>query len=366
MQDKYKIEIEELVYLRRFLHQYPEISKKEFETQKYILNYLKPFNYEIKLAKTSVIVFINLNKNDIIGFRSEIDALPIKEENDVYYKSKNNYMHACGHDGHMAINLYLCKYIFEHKKELNHNYLIIFQSSEEKYGGAKSIVNDNFFKNHKPKYLFAIHLFPYLKEGKIYSRCGSFLAMCCEIDINIYGKSTHIFNSDNGVDSIKISNEFISELYDYFNTFNKKYTRFLIGKIKGGKARNVMCDKVEINMTLRNFNKNDYLKQKRKMLEMKELFENKYNNIIEIHFNDDFAPVINDSFLLKKVKEKNKVFLTSRKIIGDDFSTYQKECLTNYFLLGVNSKYFLHENKFDFNDSILINGLYFFINLLNL
>lgn len=364
MQKQYKATLEELINIYRYLHQIPELSNQEYLTQKYILKYLEQFDFEVVTVNTGVMVYVDNNKKDIIAFRAEMDALPIEEKNDFEYKSKNNNMHACGHDGHMAILLMLCKYIYSNKNKLRYNYLLIFQPSEEKYGGSKLITDSLFFKLHVPKYTFALHLYPGLSEGKIFCRNGAFLAMCCEIDIAIKGKSTHIQNSEQGIDAIKIGNELINELYLYFDRLDKNKTKFLIGKINGGKARNIVSNNLSILITLRNFNKEDYLRQKKYISSLIDEYKNKTE--IRLHFNDDFDPVINDKDLLNKVKNIHPIYETSRKIIGDDFAKYHLYSKTNYYLLGIKSNSFLHESTFAFNEKVLLKGLEFFIKLINL
>lgn len=366
MQKEFKTTLEEIAFLRRKFHKNPELSFKEYKTQEIILEYLTKFNFDVFVIETGVIVYINLNKNSIIGFRAEMDALPINEDNDIEYKSLNNCMHSCGHDGHLAILLMLCKYIYENSSKLNNNYLMVFQPAEEKYGGSTLITCCDFFRRHLPKYMIAIHLFPNLKAGDIFYCRGSFLAMCCEIDIFIQGKSTHIYDIDNGIDSIRIMNLLISRLYTFFDKLDKYKTRFLIGKIDAGNARNIVSGSAKLQITLRNYYIDDYKIQKKTIESIIKKIEIETTSIINIRFNDDFAPVINDDEIINKVKNVYDIKLTDRKMIGDDFSKYNEYTKTAYFLLGIDSKSFLHTSTFDFNEKYLLTGLDFYVHLLNL
>lgn len=357
---------QEITYLRRHFHQNPELSGEEYLTQEFIISYCKDFSCIIEKVKTGVLLYFDLNKEKIIGFRAEMDALPIEEKNNISFASlKDGVMHACGHDGHMAILLLVVKYINSYKNQLKNNYLLIFQPSEEKYGGSKSIAESEFYLLHKPTYLIALHVFPTLEEGKIFSKANAFLAMCCEIDIHIMGRSTHVYNIENGIDSIRIGNELIHKLYAYFDKIDKKNTRFLIGKVQGGKQRNIVSDDFQINITLRNFNKDNYMQQRKHIEEIIDNIKKKYQCQIDIGFNDDFDPVINDAELLTLVQRKYQIFKTEPKIIGDDFSQYQRTTKTGYFLLGIDSD-FLHECTFNFNEKVLLNGYRFFVSLLNI
>ncbi len=360
MSEQFKSPLEEIIYLRRYLHINPELSFQEFNTQKFILNYVKDFKCEINVIKTGIMLYFDLKKEKIIGLRSEMDALPILEKTNVSYISKNKgVMHACGHDAHMALLLLVSKYINENYDKLNNNYLIVFQPSEEVSGGSKLIINSLFFNNHLPKYMISLHVYPTLKRNQIYYKSGSFLPMCTEIDIIVHGKSTHVSNLKNGIDANKIGVYIMKDLYNYFEKIPQ--TKFLIGVIEGGKQRNIVSDNLKIKITLRNFNYNQYLKQKKKIIDL----VNKYNQDIDIKFNDEIIPLNNNVELIKLVKNKYKIYLTNKKMIGDDFSLYQTKCKIGYFLLGIKSS-FLHENDFFINEEELIKGYDFLINILNI
>ena len=118
-------------------------------------------------------------------------------------------MHACGHDGHMAICMKLGEYINNNLSNLKNNYLLIFEHGEEKEGGAKDIINDNFYISHLPKYVFALHVFPNLEQGKIYLKKGYFLSRSIEVNINIKGKTSHVISKEQGIDALKLGVEYL-------------------------------------------------------------------------------------------------------------------------------------------------------------
>ena len=127
--------------IRRDLHQIPELSKKEYKTKEYIKEFLKNSKGKlIEVNETGLILIYDFKKEKSIAFRCEEDALPLREENDVFYKSKHEGIsHACGHDGHMAMILALSKYIDENILDYPKNIILVFQPSEENSGGAKSV-----------------------------------------------------------------------------------------------------------------------------------------------------------------------------------------------------------------------------------
>ena len=153
----------DIIKVRRDLHQIPELGFKELKTQKYLLNILKNYCCKITLVKTGIIAFFDNHKESSLAYRTDMDGLNIQEKNNVDYKSHLN-MHACGHDGHMALALGLCDYLNDHYQEYSHNFVIIFQPSEESFGGSKAIIDSKILDTYHVNKIIAIHLFPKLPK----------------------------------------------------------------------------------------------------------------------------------------------------------------------------------------------------------
>jgi len=352
----------ELITLRRHFHRFPEVSGNEIMTQEYIIKYFQSMNVEIIKVSTSVLIFFDFGYLETYAFRAEEDALPIYEKTVGDYKSSNEgVMHACGHDGHMAILMCLGKMINLEMIKPQKNVLLIFQSGEETSIGAKQIINNSRYQNIKPSNVFAIHLYPHLEKGKLYSNAGPFLATCVEVDFIILGKESHASKQNEGKDAIKLATKLLTFLYDYFE--KKQETIYLIGKIHGGSARNIVSNKVKIEMTLRNFDDKIYNLEKRDIIcKINEL--NKNNEAkIKVKFNYKVPAVINSPKLYEKVKNIIELKKVDRQLIGDDFSYYHKYSNILYVLLGIDSDS-LHTNTFDFDEEVLVNGLNYFIKIL--
>ena len=162
------------------LHQIPELGFKEFKTSTYVLNRIKNTNAKISTINTGICAFFDFKKEKTIAFRSELDALKIKEENKIEFVSKHNgYMHACGHDGHTAILINLLEYV-NNLHTYPYNILFIFQPSEEKIGGALSLIHH--LQHYNFKAFFGMHVFPLLEEGKIYTTKGTLFSSANEIN----------------------------------------------------------------------------------------------------------------------------------------------------------------------------------------
>ena len=145
MTSNIKEELEFVVNHRRHLHQHPELSMEEFETTNYIINVLESLDVAYyRVLDTGVIAELKGSSDKVLGFRADIDALPIQEENDVSYKSQvKNVMHACGHDGHTTALLLFIKRLktLSEQGQLKHNCVFIFQPSEESNAGANLLIN---------------------------------------------------------------------------------------------------------------------------------------------------------------------------------------------------------------------------------
>ena len=340
------------------LHKIPEIGFKEFKTKEYILNRLKKLNVKIfEVGETGIIAYFDYRSDKTIAFRAELDGLNIKEENDVEYKSTHdNFMHACGHDAHMSIALSLCDYLNEHI--CPNNVCVIFQPSEEIYGGALEVVNNNFFKQLCIKEIYALHLWPCLKEGVIYSKSGSLLASSTEIDIKIIGKSAHIANYSSGIDSIKVANELLSKLS------NSNDIIFNCGNIITKGSRNTICSEVLLECSLRSFS----VTKKYFFLEMlnriaKEMVK---KHSVDIHINSEKSlPILSNDYGLF-IKHNNLINeITEPFYQAEDFSVYSNNAKTMFFLLGIGESECLHSSKFNFNIDVLKKGLDLFESIAN-
>lgn len=333
------------------LHQIPELGFKEYKTSAYILSILRKTKAEIFQINTGICAFFDFNKTKTIAFRTEQDGLKIKEENSIPFKSKHNgYMHACGHDAHMAILLNLVQLI-DKIENYPFNILFIFQPSEEKIGGALSLLP--FLKKYDFKAFFGMHVFPYLQNNIVYTSKDLIFASSTEIDIKIKSTSCHIANYSKKNDSIMKT----FSLIRYLERKAKDNNNLLhFGVIKGGYQRNSTAENCLIKGSLRCLsNENAYS------------FINKYFiNTNEIKYKvSKTIPVLKNNKLLSvelinnlKIKEISHPFYQA-----EDFAFYN--CFnTCFFLLGVNSNYPLHHPNFLLKEENLKSGYEFYVKLL--
>ncbi|MGB8658492.1 MAG: M20 family metallopeptidase [Candidatus Zixiibacteriota bacterium] len=251
----------DLVRLRRELHQYPELAFQEFKTSERIVKELNKLKVKVKkgVAKTGVVGVLEGNKNGrTVALRADMDALPILEQTNFPYKSKNSgVMHACGHDVHMACVIGAATILSKLKKELKGSVKLIFQPSEEVHpGGAKPMIQARVLKNPDVSCIFGLHCDAGIPVGKVGVREGPFMAQADDFDIVVSGQSGHGARPHEGVDAIVAASQIVQALQTIASRKISPLEPVVIsvGKIEGGSARNIICDRVILKGTARSLN----------------------------------------------------------------------------------------------------------------
>ena len=352
---------------RHNLNNLAELSHVEFNTAKYIRNYLEKLGvkYEIYLDTATVGIIKGKNPQKTIAFRSDIDALP----------SPKGAEHLCGHDGHMSILLGLIEYIVDNKNKLNDNIVFIFQPAEEDSGGAKRLVDAGVLKKYNVDEIYGLHIHPDFKEGYVGCKAGYLMSQNGELNVEIIGKGGHGAIPQNATDAVLIGAHFVTSLQSIIsrNVNPMEGAVLTIGKICGGSARNIIAERVRLEGTIRCFNPDVYDTIRTHIEEFAKGFEISYNCNVNLEFIDGYFAVNNDEKLFEEFREaigKEKIAKTSPLMISEDFSFYQKEIPGLFFMLGARNeeKGFvdaLHNLNFNFNEDILMNGLEIYETLLN-
>lgn len=374
---------------RRFLHRIPELDRNLPKTNEYILSVLNKLNCTISFPYDSAIcAFFDKGKHDTIAFRADTDALPLDEINDIDFKSVHKgQMHACGHDGHMAIALTLAQYI-DTVNDCNHNVLIIFQPAEETLGGAFDICKSNILKKFNVTATLGLHLWPFLPAGKIGSRPGAFMAQSAEVNLDVFGKSAHGTSPYEGLDALFIASDLITSIYKAHALRPGAVARFSFpheelpfkeasspdlktvinfGKASSGHARNIVSEHTRIEGTVRAFSEKNFSEIITLINEVSNKLSKTYNCNIEVSNSEGYPPIINDTDLFKKLTpmldtlEEGFEEMSEPLMIADDFSFYGKEAPAIYFMLGTGTGVPLHSANFNFDEKILLSGLELFI-----
>ena len=359
---------------RRALHQIPEASLEETKTANYIESQLKEMGYAPKrILETGVYVFIPGSQgHKTYAFRADMDALPLVEENDKEYKSQHQgYMHACGHDGHMAILLGFARAL--QGKKMKENILLIFQPAEENIGGAKLICDAGLLKDYQVDAIFGLHLFPTVPEGVIAYKAGAMMATNAEVNVDVIGQTGHGAQPHTAKDSLVIAAELLlayqSIVSRSVNPFDTAVVSF--GRMEGGTIRNIVAGSARLEGTLRAFSAENLDLLIERIQTINDGISLAHQVDINTEFNFCYPAVINNEELTERIQEAFAAFETQPALPSagaEDFSFYMQEVPGFFFHLGTGNeeKGFtapLHNNRFDFNERVLGVGVAAFISI---
>lgn len=249
--------LEKLIQIRRSLHANPELAFEEYETTATLVQLLTEYNIRILPLplKTGIVAEIgDHKKGSTIAIRADIDALPIQEETELPFSSKNpNKMHACGHDFHTVAILGAAILLKEFESELPGKVQILFQPAEEIGKGALEMIKTNVLKD--TKVIIGMHNKPDLKVGTIGIKSGPLMAAADGFTVEINGKSSHAAVPEAGLDSILTASHIITSLQSIVSRNISPLENAVVSvtKFHSGKASNVIADKAVFSGTVRTF-----------------------------------------------------------------------------------------------------------------
>lgn len=364
---------------REHLHMHPELSYEESNTMDYISKQLTSIGipHKTHIAGTGIVALIrgshHSETDTCIGLRADIDALPILEENEVPYKSKNDgVMHACGHDVHTSVLLGAAEILFSLKEELKDPIKLIFQPGEEKNpGGASLMIKAGCLENPKVKEMYALHVFPDMPVGKVGVKEGLYMASCDEIYIDIHGKGGHGATPHQTVDSILIGAEIVTSLQQIVSRqCDPKIPCVLnFGHFEGLGATNVVPSKVHIKGTFRTMNEEWRADALERIKRQAEHIALAHGGIAEVIISKGYPFLENDIELTKKFTLKAKNWLGDQnvedlpiRLTAEDFSFYAQEVPTCFYRIGVRNEekgiiHGVHNSRFDIDPESLKVGM---------
>lgn len=353
----------QIIQDRRNLHQIPELELELPKTMAYLRSALQGLHCHIfSPIENALCAFFDFGADHAIAFRADCDALPITEQNDVPYISCHpGHMHACGHDGHMAILLELARRLNE-KNKLNHNILLVFQPGEETPGGARLLCNTSLFEDYHVKAIFGLHLWPGLPFGEIFSRETELMSRSSEINVDIYGKSAHIGKAAEGIDALAAGVEFYRRAAQMEQTLPDGTYRLLkFGHMESGCVRNAISEHTRLEGSLRAFQDEVFDTLRTGLDTIAAEIAKETGCTISVTGSDGYPAVLNPKELLAKVASICPIsHLTQPSMTSEDFSFYQRKLPGLFFFLGLGDTPPLHSDHFDFNEEILLKGADFF------
>ena len=382
---------EKVVDWRRYFHENPELSNREFKTAEKIAKHLKALGMEVQtgVAKTGVVGILKgggKNTGKVVALRADIDALPVTERNDLKFKSnvtdtflgtETGVMHACGHDTHIAILMGVAEVLSENKNLINGTVKFIFQPAEEgpppgEEGGAKLMIKEGVLKNPDVDAIFGLHINSGTPIGTIRYKPEGTMAAVERFVVTVQGKQTHGSAPWAGVDPIYIS----AKIIDGFQSIISRESNLVeapavitVGKITSGVRFNIIPESAELIGTVRTLNPEMREHIIKRMTEMAADIAKAYGGSAKIEWQNNTVVTYNDPALtaqmlptLEAAAGKENVNLMKASTGGEDFSYFQEEIPGFYFFLGGmtpdnTTPYPHHTPDFIIDDSGLLLGV---------
>lgn len=364
---------------RHYLHAHPETAFQEHNTSAFVAEKLKMFGVSVasRVGGTGVVGTLSKGKGEkAIGLRADMDALDIQEENDFDHRSSvPGKMHACGHDGHVAMLLGAAKYLASNGT-FNGTVQFIFQPAEENEGGGRVMIEDGLFTRFPADSVFGLHSFPILPEGSFAIRPGPMMAAFDVFNITLRGSGGHAAMPNLGRDPIVAAAQVITMLQTIVsrNTDPVEGAVISVTEIKGGSTYNVIPETVSMRGTTRHFQPHIQDMIELRMNDVLKGIETSMGVAVEMKYDRRYPAVVNAPQETEQaiaaaaaVAGKENVITNIPLIMGsEDFAFILHVKPGAYIALGAGmprENGMLHRPGFDFNDSILTAGADYWITL---
>lgn len=372
----------DLIAIRRHLHTNPELSMIEYQTQAYlkeiVLSWGAPWLTirEIPAIPTALLVRLTgSNPKRTIGYRTDIDALPIKEETQLPYASQNDgVMHACGHDIHMTVALGVLAHFAENQP--TDNMVFLFQPAEEEQAGGKQLYElGTFVDEWRPDEFYALHDQPAMPAGQIATRQGTLFAGTTEIHLTIKGHGGHAAFPHQAQDVIVAAASFVMAIQTIVsrNVDPVRGGVITIGKLQAGTIGNVIPNEAQLAGTIRAFQQADLEMMQQRVREIAQSLATMYGVTFDLELNQGgYWPVNNDqkttaAFMAFMANDEDVDFAISQPAMtGEDFGYLINQIPGTMFWLGVgDAEHGLHDSKLAPDESAIAPGVHAIIKFLD-
>lgn len=369
--------LDETIAVRRHLHMHPELSFQETETCAYVWSRLDQIGISEKrrLANTGIEALIRGKNPDsrTIALRADMDALPIKELNQVPYKSTNEgVMHACGHDAHTASLLGAANILHKLKDEFEGTIKLIFQPGEEKLpGGASMMIRDGVLENPKPNGVIGQHVMPLIESGKVGFRSGIYMASTDEIYLRIKGKGGHGAMPHLNIDPVLIASNVIVALQQVVSRHANPTMPSVLsfGKFIANGATNVIPDEAYLEGTFRTLDEKWRAEAHEKIRSIVESVASSMGAVAELEIRKGYPALYNDPALTSMARSAAVEYLGHDHVIdldiwmaAEDFSYYSQQSAACFYRLGTRNESrgitsSVHTPTFDIEEKSLAVGM---------
>lgn len=361
----------ELTRYRRDLHRIPELDDNLPRTIAYVCSVFSGLSCDVlEPCKGAVCAFFDLGRAETVAIRADMDALPIDEASGVAFSSEHpGRMHACGHDGHMAMALAAATWVDRvvrgadgttRAEQLPRNVLFVFQPAEETTGGAKRVCESGVFERHRVTRIFGMHLWPDLPAGSLASRPGPLLARSSETTITFHGVSSHIAKWRDGRDALGAAARFVVGSKWLSRKLGQDEPFLLrFGHMTAGTVRNAVAGQARVEGSLRVFSDDMFARAQDEVRALAQTAADEEGCTFDLHFSEGYPPVVNDGTLFGEaaqvLPELERV--PEPLLIAEDFAFYQRSLPGVFFLLGTGTGIPLHADTFNFDERVLLRGV---------
>ncbi len=377
LKEKAEKHFDYMVQVRRHLHRNPEISYKEHDTTKFILNELKEMGIktETPLATGCIGILNGGEEKRVIALRADIDALAMEEEGEhkkEFLSERPGAAHCCGHDGHTAILLGTVKILSELKDQIKGKIILIFQPGEETLpGGGRLLSETGFLQEHGVQEIYGLHGNPNYNPGQVAVKPGPLMARPDEFEIEILGKGGHAAAPHEAVDPIVLSAQVVNAFQSIVsrNINPTEPAVVTIGRITGGTTYNVIPAKVSMIGTVRTFSQSTAHKIRDRMEAIVKGITEQAGGSYKFQFNEGYPAVVNDEEITRKFTGKAKKIAGNGNVLeiekpvmaGEDFAFYQQHFPGTFFFLGCGSKetgsvWSWHHPKYNMDEKCFLTG----------
>jgi N-acetyldiaminopimelate deacetylase len=346
------------VELRRKLHRIPEPGFAEFKTQRLLLDYISGLPQDrmsVRTWRTGILVYLKgTNPKKRFGYRADMDGLPIAEETSYPFRSEHQgFMHACGHDLHMAIALGVVTHFAEHPME--DDLVVLFQPAEEGPGGALPMLQSAELSDWMPDHIVALHIAPEYPVGTIATKPEILFANTSELFIDLIGKGGHAAFPHTANDMIVAAAQLINQLQTIVsrNVNPLDSAVVTIGRLEAGTKQNIIAEKARLEGTIRTLSARSMSSVKERIEAIVRGIETSFSCQAAIDYGANYRQVYNDPALTREfmdwLRQSDTVKLVecTEAMTGEDFGYFLEKIPGFMFWLGVDTPYGLHHAKIE-------------------
>lgn len=372
---------QDITAVRRHLHKYPELGFEEVLTSAYLAEELGKLGLMVQtgVAGTGVIALLEGSRpGPVVAVRADMDALPLQEQTGLPFASLHEgRMHACGHDGHMAMVLGAARILTGLRDEITGTVKFIFQPAEEMLGGARHMIKAGALESPRVDAIIGLHLWPDFPTGRFGIKDGTIMASMDHVDITVHGKAGHGAAPHQGVDAIFAAAQVLTALQSLISRESDPADPVVLsmGSVHGGSLPNIIADRVEMRGTVRAVRKETREYMARRIKDLAESVAGGLNARAEVSYTYGYPPTVNDPQLILLAEQiladglgnASVIRLTHSQMTSEDMAYYMEQVPGAFVLVGTGGsspgEFPLHHPRMTIDEQSLVQGAAFLADL---